>query len=281
MTGAVALTTADLLEKLRFRFAWPEFALLEEVEFGGDRTFTDRYSRADAIAIGQWHSAGYGLQGFEVKCSRSDWMKEVRTVGKADAAVRFCSRFWLVAPEGVASIEEIPGPWGWMVPHGQTLRIRRQATHVTPEPLTPGLIAKLIGKAIRRGSREGEFEKRMQEEYARGVEAGKAAEERRWSPERREELVRAVERFEAASGVKISEGWTLGDVGAAVKFVRNGGLERRKKKLENEAASLLDALRALAPILPEIPMSPYSSKRIALAAMLEAAGVEIGGEERW
>lgn len=282
MTGpatAPAYTTADLLEKLRSRFAWPEYALLEEVGFGGDGAFGNRYSRADAIAIGQWHSAGFGLQGFEVKCSRADWMREIRTIGKADAAYRHCSRFWLVAPEGVATVEELPGTWGWMVPRGSTLRVKRQAPVLQPEPLSPGMISHLVGVAIRRNSSERTMATRIHDEYQRGLEAGREEERRKYRPEALEALRKTVDRFEAESGVTISGEWTSGDIGKAVRFVKNGGMKRVQEKLQRAAAAHLEALQALGGVVDEVETRPYSGKRASLRAMLEAAEME-PGEDR-
>lgn len=274
MKEAPAYTTAEILERLRVRFAWPEFALLEEVGFGGDGSFSSRYSRADAIAIGQWHSAGYGLQGFEIKSSRSDWMKEIRTIGKADAAYRYCSRFWLVAPEGVATVDEIPGTWGWLIPRGATLRVKRQAPVLKPDPLPPGMIAHLVGVAIRRNSNEATMAKRIREEYERGLEAGREEEARKYRPEALERLQKAVDRFEAESGVKIADEWGYGDVGKAVRFVKNGGMKKAREQAERLAVSHFTALRSLALVLDEIPARPYARERASLRAMLEAAGVE-------
>lgn len=265
----------DLYERLRVRFAWPEYVLLEEVGFGGDGSFLARGSRADAIAIGQWHSTGYGLQGFEVKATRADWLREVRTIGKADAAIRFCSRFWLVAPEGVAKPEELPGNWGWMAPHGsngrRTLRVRRQAPRLEPAPLPPGTIAHFLGVAMRRGS--GDTTRRLREEYERGVQAGKEQEAHRWRPEALERLRSVVDRFEEASGVKIDE-YDGADIGKAVRFVRGGGLSRQEKKIREIGGLLLESLQAVALVAPELPDRPYGTKTVDVRAMLQAGGIE-------
>lgn len=264
----------DLYERLRVRFAWPEYVLLEEVGFGGDGGFLGRGSRADGIAIGQWHSTGYGLQGFEVKATRADWLREVRTIGKADAAIRYCSRFWLVAPEGVAKPEELPGNWGWMAPHGsngrRTLRVRRQAPRLEAAPLPPGTIAHFLGVAVRRGS--GDVARNLRAEYEKGVEAGREQEARKYRPEALSSLRAAVDRFEEASGVKISE-YDGADVGKAVRFVRGGGLSRQEKKLRELGSTALEILQAIALVEGTLPERPYSTKTVDVRAMLEAAGL--------
>src|SRR4051794_1671669 len=45
-------------------------------------------------------------------------------------------------------------------------------------------------------------------------------------------LEQRVKQFEEASGVDIRRCWTGGQVGAAVKFVMEGGLESEKRRLE-------------------------------------------------
>lgn len=280
--SAPALTTADLLAKLRFRFSWPEYALLEEVGFGGDGRFTDRTTIADAVAIGQWYSKGYGLHGFEIKSSRGDWLREVRTIGKADAAYRYCVRFWLIAPEGVATLEELPGTWGWMVPHGQTLRVKRQGPLLTPDPLPPGAIAHLVGVSIRRGSRDGEGARRENEAYQRGLLEGTLAEQQKYRPEELDRIRRVADRLEEAAGIKL-EDWTPTDeMGKAIRFVMNGGMKKMLERAGSLATSHLEALQALGLVVDEIEPRRYGSAKTSIRRMLAAAGVEPNvGSDHW
>lgn len=264
--------TRELLRRLRNRFAWPEYVLLEEIEIGTDGI---RSRRADAIAVGQWHSSGYGLQGFEVKATRADWLREVRTIGKADPAYMKCSRFWLVAPEGVATIDELPGTWGWMIPRGETLRVKRQAPVLQPEPLSKRDVAHLLGTCVRRGSRDDDARQREHDAYTRGVEAGKEAESRRWSRDELEQLRLSVDRFEKASGVKV-DSYDGAEIGKAVRFVKNGGLRRKEERIGELAQGLIHALAAIADVMPEVK-DRYSAKAYPLRKVLEEMGIEDRG----
>ncbi|MCC6132499.1 MAG: hypothetical protein IT186_21455 [Acidobacteria bacterium] len=51
--------------------------------------------------------------------------------------------------------------------------------------------------------------------------------------------------FEAASGVSLTDTWEAGDIGAAVKFVRETGVLKARaviERLRNEAASIVSRL---------------------------------------
>jgi len=106
-----------ILEILRRQYLNPRFsngtryAFLTHVRdatgFQGTRT-------ADAIVVNLWPSDRFQLTGFEVKVSRSDWMKEIADADKAAIFQKRCHQWYLIAPEGVAKLEEIPGDWGFL-----------------------------------------------------------------------------------------------------------------------------------------------------------------------
>lgn len=243
--------TKRLRDALRTRYAWPEWALFEEISFsqsyfgGGTRV-------ADGIAMGMWGGSKHHIHGFEIKATRSDWLKEIRTIGKADDAYSYCHRWWLVAPETVVDPAEIPGTWGWLIPRGNTLRVKRQAPVLSPEPLKPWHSAHLVNAALSKGIRgPSEVEDRLVAEYQRGLADGKAAEDARWRPGDLEALRKSVDRFQAASGVEIDT-WNGDPLGEAVKFVLSGGLKKQQTQLEYAASYALDALAALALVVPKL-----------------------------
>lgn len=110
------LTTTELRERLSRRILGPEGQghrafLLEEVEIGG--------RRADAIAVGLWSSRGQLVEGFEIKTSRSDWVRELEDHSKAEPTLAICDRFWLVTNPGVLQPGELPEPWGLLLSNGK------------------------------------------------------------------------------------------------------------------------------------------------------------------
>lgn len=80
----------------------------------GDREH-GRLRTADALAIDTWISKGMELHGFEMKCSRSDWLTELRQPEKSEAFRRVCDRWWLVTSDpAIVKDGELPGGWGHM-----------------------------------------------------------------------------------------------------------------------------------------------------------------------
>lgn len=71
-------------------------------------------SIADAISVDTWRDSGRGqcLHGYEVKVSRSDYLREVRDPAKHATWARHCRYWWIVAPPGVVRPDERP-PYGW------------------------------------------------------------------------------------------------------------------------------------------------------------------------
>jgi len=90
---------------------------------------------ADAISVDTWRSGGYAISGYEVKCSRSDWLRELRDPGKAEVWKRYCARWWLVALPGVVE-DDLPVGWGLLERRGNTLRRVVAALELYPLPLT-------------------------------------------------------------------------------------------------------------------------------------------------
>lgn len=75
----------------------------------------NRLRTADAIAIDTWESKGLELHGFEVKCSRSDWLTELKTPEKSEPFRKFCDRWWLVtSSKDIVKPGELPHGWGHM-----------------------------------------------------------------------------------------------------------------------------------------------------------------------
>lgn len=93
--------------------------------------------RIDALAIGLTRARG-GLDGFEVKVSRSDWLHELDQPRKADAWFDHTHRWWVLAPSTeIVRPEELPEGWGLMVPNPRSSQ--RLKTVVRADTRTPRL----------------------------------------------------------------------------------------------------------------------------------------------
>lgn len=91
--------------------------------------------RIDALAIGLTRARA-GLDGFEIKVSRSDWLHELDQARKADAWFGHTHRWWVVAPStAIVHVEELPEGWGLMVPDPRSsrrLKVVEKAASRTP-----------------------------------------------------------------------------------------------------------------------------------------------------
>jgi len=116
------MLTHEIKQFLRRRFSPKYWSLFFEVVEG---VGTLGASRCDAVAI------GYGLRnrghvvGFEIKASRSDWLKELSQPRKNEFWIQTCNEFYVVAEQfgrgkygsaGVVKIEEVPEEWGLIDP---------------------------------------------------------------------------------------------------------------------------------------------------------------------
>lgn len=112
---------------------------------------------ADAISVDTWGSGGFALSGYEVKISRSDWLRELRDPGKSQVWSQHCRHWWLVATPGVVR-NDLPPGWGLLELRGSNLRRVFHAPLLRPEPLPPrhlaGLARAIHHTAVRRATQE-------------------------------------------------------------------------------------------------------------------------------
>lgn len=243
---APTLCSADLVERLRQRHAGDEWAFFAELRGG---TGWSRESRADALAFNLWPSRGLEVHGFEVKVSRQDWKRELANPAKAEVLQGFCDRWWVVtSTDALVFPGELPPTWGWMVPRGTGLAVKREAPKLEAKPLDRPFIAALV-RRIAKGDAAAER-----------VRAAVSEAQRRWESDDRKRAKRAasdavtelavlqkqVRLFEEASGVTISR-WMdhPKQIGEAVRVVLGaGGAGRRLvgqlERLASEARRVAD-----------------------------------------
>jgi len=212
--------TATLQAALMKAFPLPEYATFFEV---GDAT-GGRHSRwADAVSMAIWPSRGLAITGFELKASRSDWLREKKKPEKSCAIQRYCNRWALITAPNVILPGELPETWGHAELVGGRLMWRTTAPVLTPEPLDAPFVASLLrrcGQAsealiARRiadvtADARAEQEKRIQRAVERATEQTSVA-------------TAAVAKFKEATGVDLTN-WNAGDVGkgfAAFMAVRD------------------------------------------------------------
>ncbi len=135
-------TSQELLNLLRQRFPSEkgEYAFFTEV---GNGTGFGCNTWVDAVVLSLWPSNGLHRMAFEVKVSRSDFLREIANPSKNAAARKNYHSFWFVAPAEAIKEEELPEGSGWLCPRGDKLVIVRHAAHKTDPELTDELLAAL------------------------------------------------------------------------------------------------------------------------------------------
>lgn len=143
----------------------------------GSNTRTHRYAFADHVPSRTWAAGAiadfvaidcqtlgsqpHPVHWFEVKASRSDWLKEQRKPWKAEAFLPYADYAWLVVSDmRIIRDGELPEGWGLLVAVGQgdsmTLRQKvaahRRARQPMPWDMTVSL-ARAIAKSARAASR--------------------------------------------------------------------------------------------------------------------------------
>lgn len=119
----------------------PRYACAEHVKSAAG---FDAARCADFIAMDLWPSKGLHLFGHEVKTSRSDWLRELATPGKADPFMRYVDRWWLVVPDRAIVRDDLPEGWGLLVQRGSRLAVAVRAPLLQPEPMPRNLLAPLL-----------------------------------------------------------------------------------------------------------------------------------------
>jgi hypothetical protein len=106
----IDMDTKHILKCLKQEYCLPKYALFTEV---GNGTGSSQTRRADAIAVALWESYKMSIIGFEIKSSRADWLKELKTPEKSSEMIKYCNQWYVIANEGVVEDKELPDEWGW------------------------------------------------------------------------------------------------------------------------------------------------------------------------
>ena len=228
----VKVNLHDLMIK---RYPPAEYVLMREVS---DAAGFARSRSADYIAFSLWPSRGLAITGFEVKASRSDWLRELKQPAKAENIFKYCDFFYLITTEQkVATLEEIPITWGWLTVNdsGKGLVVKKKApASETPAALTRHFVAALLKRAADKTSyvHLSSIEDKIKE-----AEANKAQSYQREFTQlqnRLEDKRRMIAEFEKAAGIQFSDYGIHSPemIGKTVGFIQKGGIEGIQKDLE-------------------------------------------------
>src|SRR6266404_4533381 len=136
----------EVIVMLENKYCAPSWAFFTEVK--SSVGFGNR--RADGIAVAMWRSLGLEIHGFEVKCSRTDWLNELKDGGKSEEIFKYCNRWWIVAADdSIVRNGELPPTWGLQIPNGRGMRVATKAPKLAPEPLTVWFVAEVLRRSFK------------------------------------------------------------------------------------------------------------------------------------
>jgi hypothetical protein len=247
------MTAADVVELLRARHSavsgnGEQWVFMTQVRnaAGFDASVT-----ADAVAMHLWPSRGLALHGYEIKVSRSDWIRELRKPEKAERFARLVDFWWVVvSDEKIVQDGELPVGWGLLAVRGGRLVTIREADHRPAADLTRSFVACLLRSCFRFASSDA-----PEVAVARraGYDEGFAAGSRRLDFVKNDlaKLSAEVAEFEHEAGIKITRGWGAfepSEVGKALRSVLSGEAdirdhESRLAALEAQAERALEGIR--------------------------------------
>lgn len=251
-------TEKDILDGLQKLHDADSWAFLRQVR---EKTGAESGRYADAVAMGLWPSRGLELHGFEVKVSRSDWLRELKDPAKAEAVASRCDRWWIVCPAGVIEKNELPSKWGCYIWDGDELKLAQRAELLASagkdldRPFVASLLRRAVQDMLATGDSDTELEiRRRLEKREREIikERQQILDDAREFATRELNALRKIHHdFEAASGLSVNR-WSAGNIGNAVKVVMEGGLDRVVKQLDSIKQTHEAAARLLASTMREV-----------------------------
>jgi hypothetical protein len=254
--------SAPLLDVLAKNYQFPHFAFMREFR---DATGFDAIRSADALAFGMYVSRGQVIIGFEVKVSRSDWLRELKDPAKADPIARYCDYFNLVVPAtgpGVCAISELPSPWGLIQVDVEKARTKiiKKAEKLDAAPITRSFLCAIVKQAMDSIGVPGQTA--LNQARDEGFREGqKLAEENSgYRMKQLADLEEQVNAFREKSGIDInsySEGKQLGEAVMIVRKMMRGDrdaifdLEQAEEALKHSLKQVQGNIAHLKSLVPK------------------------------
>lgn len=238
----------DVLAALAKRYGASEWTLLTQV---GNATGGRANRWADALAMNLWPSRGLHLYGFEIKVSRSDWLRELKRPDKAETIASYCHAWWIVAGEpGIVRLDEVPGSWGLMELRGRGLVAVRPAPMLDhPKEMDRAFVASILRRSTQSMIPRASVQDVIDSARKEGEKAGEYNRDAMIKTIRGqyERMSQSLEAFEKASGVKIDY-YEAGRQGEAVRLAMALGragiasaIEEAQRRLERTLEMLRKA----------------------------------------
>lgn len=227
------MRTPEVKSILRARFCSPEWAIFFEV---GDGTGSSQRRWADAVAMNMYPSRGLEIHGFEIKVSRSDWLRELKNPEKSSTVQQYCDRWWIVAPKDIIKPGELPPTWGHydVTPGG--IRQLVAAPKLDAIPTTRAFMAAMMRRAS--GVDEEEVKAAVERERQKLDEQYSARLQREVEMRARKssEALERLAEFERETGLSIDGYGAIKEIADAVRFIRHTGALGTWRGLEGMAS---------------------------------------------
>jgi hypothetical protein len=146
------VTAEDLVKLIRQRYpldrpnGFQTHVVLEQVP---DGTGMHQGHWIDVAVFDLWPSKGLLRSAFEIKVSRSDFIRELQHPSKHKWVLECFHEFWFVAPKDVIQLDELPVNVGWMCPRGNKLVVKRHAVQNPNPKLDDVLLAAFMRAAAK------------------------------------------------------------------------------------------------------------------------------------
>lgn len=170
------ITAYDLTRLLAVRFPSPGWIFLPELADHIGYEHGRKLYVADAVAFCPWPSRGFVTHGFEMKVSRSDWLRELKDPAKGDGFGKYCNYWWLVVSDpNIVKDGELPDTWGLMLPTQAKLQVLAKARRRNALPMDPTMFASILRVLSSRYVCLSDYQDMLKAEFERGQREGDAA----------------------------------------------------------------------------------------------------------
>lgn len=144
-------TEQQMLDLLKKRYSPPRYAYFRQFALGTGATAP---RRIDAFVMSVWPSDGFARMAFEVKVSRSDFLRELKDERKRKRAATYSNEFYFVAPAGMIAHGELPEGTGLLEarldPRGKPyLRMAVRPKTARAPDLPPSIVAAIMRRVDR------------------------------------------------------------------------------------------------------------------------------------
>lgn len=214
----IVLRESDVVEGVRKLFGANGMVILSQVRNGTGYARSVR--TADILAISTWPSRGLYTEGFEVKTSKSDLIRELADPAKADDMAGYCTRWWIACSEGLTDGVIIPENWGVISVDGKLkAKIAKQAITQEPRKMDQGFICSVL-----RNFSESHVSKLEIQPLIEAARKKEATEVESRMESRQQQAVEAIAKFKEHSGIDLLEQhgyarWDMKRIGDAVNLI--------------------------------------------------------------